>query len=643
MDAPLLPFLENARKRVGGDAMRWGSWHALNNYAQWKELSNEEALFAHLRLVFTQKGSNYASFEAMDLFLDSSQDADNLAQYVKQGSFGDSKPTNPPDREVSRLRSQLSEVTICDRWEGFPVCTAVVMLASTRIEFMVPIWKSTTPNELLTDLISGYGSLTPSDLRCQLAECCIRAATDESHIKPDIPILSQVKLGHEGCLTLIAFGLSGLHRRSCFVSVGFPQRTQERALNLRMDNQMPMVLVLKCLMARFLMEDPEKLTITYNNTTFDLSTPLNLTLASIGYIQETYLVVDRPFGGLKNMPVENEESTRQVVSRTNLQVSKKSIQMLQGTWYLYGPGFKEGAQVTVADNIVKGDANGYLDIEAEGKVTFGDSRLCVGRLDTKESVTWITNESVVIWSRNRTPPKPKKFGENQRMLVDEALSVVSAKIETQSAELLRELPTPQGDDQKFHLHVLSTLFHELGYDVNFFDSNKLEPTERGLVPDATQFLGVATEKPTNDMELTLDSLEGFGNSTKWQSADINTILANPQTKAELTADFQKAMAATLGVAPADIQVTKIFAGSVHFCFEVQNLSSQQKAALLQGGIAYFQNQFPTAQAITVSALFQKMGFDINSIDHRGHKTFGPTERGKFLVGPAGSQNSYFCN
>jgi len=140
--------------------------------------------------------------------------------------------------------------------------------------------------------------------------------------------------------------------------------------------------------------------------------------------------------------------------------------------------------------------------------------------------------------------------------------------------------------------------------------------------------------------LKLDNLTGFGSSSKWDSHDIRTVLNNQKLKSELENDFKNAMAATLKVAPGDIMVKSITVGSVEFAFEVTNLSKAQRDALLSGGVNFFKQQFPTVTSIKVSPLFQRMGFDINSIDHRGHKVFGPAERGQLMIGPAGNQVKY---
>jgi len=93
--------------------------------------------------------------------------------------------------------------------------------------------------------------------------------------------------------------------------------------------------------------------------------------------------------------------------------------------------------------------------------------------------------------------------------------MVTNKVEEQSIEILKEVPNAAANDQNFNLHLINNLFREIGFDVGFYDSKKLSQGENELVCDATQFLGVADEKPQNDMELKLDNLTGFGSSSKW--------------------------------------------------------------------------------------------------------------------------------
>jgi hypothetical protein len=117
------------------------------------------------------------------------------------------------------------------------------------------------------------------------------------------------------------------------------------------------------------------------------------------------------------------------------------------------------------------------------------------------------------------------------------------------------------------------------------------------------------------------------------------ILSNPTTKNELCEDFKVAMGRSLGVSPNHIKVNDVLLGSIHFCFEVSNLSVSQKEALLTGGVRYLENQFPSAKEIKVSPLFSQMGFNINSIDHRGHKIY-TEKRHSVTVGPPHSQRNY---
>jgi hypothetical protein len=151
---------------------------------------------------------------------------------------------------------------------------------------------------------------------------------------------------------------------------------------------------------------------------------------------------------------------------------------------------------------------------------------------------------------------------------------------------------------------------------------------------------VANSKTTNEMEITLDSLTGFGGSHKWDDKDIKAILADSQAKKELTEDFKRAMAKTLGVTPGDITVADITIGSVHIKFSVSNLNSEQKNSVIKEGVKLFQPEFATVLSVKVSPLFHELGFDVSSIDNRGLRFFMADDKYYFKIGPPDSLRNY---